>query len=52
MSGHTAIIDILPNPFLITEPAKTAEMIFICSQGLCGEDMSGSCEGRKPEHPW
>jgi len=28
----------LPNLTLITEPAKTADMISIASRGLCGED--------------
>jgi hypothetical protein len=28
----------LPNPSLITKPAKTADMISISSKGLCGED--------------
>jgi hypothetical protein len=28
----------LPNPSLITEPAKTADMISISSRGICGED--------------
>jgi hypothetical protein len=27
----------LPNPSLITKPAKTAEMISISSKGICGE---------------
>jgi hypothetical protein len=30
--------DHLPNLRLITEPATTADMIFISSQSLCGED--------------
>jgi hypothetical protein len=31
----------LPDPSLITEPVKVAEMICISSQGLCGEDDFG-----------
>jgi hypothetical protein len=33
--------DNLPNPSLITEPAKTADMISISSKGICGEDGFG-----------
>jgi hypothetical protein len=32
------ISDNLPNPSLITEPAKTADMMSIFFQGLCGKD--------------
>jgi hypothetical protein len=32
------IVDILPDPSLITKPPKIADMIFISSYGLCGED--------------
>jgi hypothetical protein len=28
----------LPNPSLIPGPAKTADMIFKSSRGICGED--------------
>jgi hypothetical protein len=28
----------LPHPFLIIEPAKIAEMLYIASHGPCGED--------------
>jgi hypothetical protein len=37
----------LPNPSLITEPAKTADLISISSQGICGEDDSGTGERKK-----
>jgi hypothetical protein len=32
------IADILPNPSLIIEPTKTADMICISSKTLCGEE--------------
>jgi hypothetical protein len=32
------IVDHLPNPSLITKPAKTEDMIFISSKGICGEN--------------
>ena len=32
------IADILPNPSLITGPAKAADMISIYYKGICGED--------------
>jgi hypothetical protein len=28
----------LPNPFIITEPSKTADMTSISSKGICGEE--------------
>ena len=39
-------IENLPNPLLITKSAKRAEMIFISSQGFCGEDDS-ECLGEE-----
>jgi hypothetical protein len=32
------MVYILPNPSLITEPVKTADMICISSRGACGEE--------------
>jgi hypothetical protein len=34
----SAPLDILPNPSLITEPAKKSDMICISSRGIGGED--------------
>jgi hypothetical protein len=57
---------ILPDPCLITESAKTAGLISISSQGLCGEEdfgcvgqkkakipagMAGSLQAKKDEYP-
>ncbi len=39
MNNHARSAIILPNPSLITEPAKSEDMISISSQGLCGEDV-------------
>jgi len=33
--------DILPDPFLITKPAKALDMVCISSRGICGEDDFG-----------
>jgi hypothetical protein len=41
----------LPNPSLITEPAKTAEMICISSKGFCGEDDCGYPRLKKARLP-
>jgi hypothetical protein len=37
--GISKVADLLPNPSLITEPAKMADMISISSKGICEEDL-------------
>jgi hypothetical protein len=49
MSLPVIIGGYLPNPFLITKPAKTAYMIYISSPSHCGSIVSGACKRRKSE---
>ena len=44
------IQEYLPDPSHITELAKTADIISISSEGLCGEEISGAGEISKSEY--